>query len=66
MQINRSTLRIMTVVVWLKYNNTETWLQAAHKHEKRAIIAELSILMMQPTMTQCVQPDRVSVDIEVK
>ena len=53
----------MTVVAWWKYNNTETWLQAAHTNKNRAIIAELSMLMMQSTMTQCVQPDRISVDI---
>ena len=55
----------MTGVVWWKYNNTETWLQAAHTNEKRAIIAELSMPMMQSTMTQCVQPDRAST-FEVK
>ena len=53
----------MTVVVWWKYNNTETWYQAAHTNEKRAIIAELSMPMMQSTMAQCVQPDIVSVGI---
>ena len=53
----------MTVVVWWEYINTETWLQAAHTNGKRAIIAELLMPMMQPTMTQRVQPDRVSVDI---
>ena len=62
-QINGNTQRIMTVVVWWKYNNTETWLQAARTNEKWAIIAELLMPMMQPTMTQCVQPDRVTVDI---
>ena len=56
----------MTVVVWWKYNNTETWLQAVHTNEKRAIIAELLMPMMQPKMTQCVQSDRVSVDISSK
>ena len=56
----------MTVVVWWKYNNTETWLQAAHTNEKRAIIAELLMQMMQLKMTQCVQSDRVSVDISSK
>ena len=44
----------MTVVVWWKSDNTETWLQAAHTNEKRVLIAELLMLMMQPTMTQCV------------
>ena len=52
----------MPMVVWWKYNNRETWLQAAHTNEKRVIIAELFMPMMQPTMTQCVQSDRVSVD----
>ena len=52
---------MLTVVVWWQYNNTETWLQAAHTNEKIAIIAELQMPMMQPTTTQCVQPDRVSV-----
>ena len=42
----------MTVVVWWKYtsNNTESWLQAAHTNEKRAIIAELFMPMMQSTI----------------
>ena len=52
----------MTVVVWWKYNNAGTWLQAAHINEKIAIVAELFMPMMQPAMTQCVQSDRVSVD----
>ena len=56
----------MTVVVWCKYNNTETWLQAAQTNEKTAIIAELLMPMMQPKMTQCVESDRVSVDTSSK
>ena len=36
---------------------------SSHTNEKRAIIAELLMPMMQPAMTQRVQPDRVSVDI---
>ena len=56
----------MTVVVWWEHNNTDTWLQAAHTNGKRAITAELLMLMMQPKMTQCVQSDRISVDISSK
>ena len=60
--MHRNTQRITTVVVWWKYNDTETRLQVAHTNEKKAIIAELFMLIMQPTITKCVQSDRVSVD----
>ena len=34
--IYRNLQRIMKVLAWLKYNNTETWLQAAHNNEKKS------------------------------
>ena len=46
-KLRTSIFNIVTVIVWWKYDSAATRLQAAHANEKRAIIAELFMPMMQ-------------------